>query len=121
MKIVHFRLYLNPWGWSFVINLSVNISLISVLLFSIVISVLSDEWLDLEFWYWLMIENAEAATNIKRQESDRGSEEESERGSEEANKQSCSCMRIFLDIPVVRIVLTVLLGLWPAGNIQQTR
>ena len=70
-----------------------------------------------------MKRNAEVATNIRRQNSERVSEEDirrqnSERGSEEVNRQSCcSCMRRFLDIPVVRILVTVLLGLWPAGNI----
>ena len=42
-------------------------------------------------------------------------ERQAERGFKEANKQSC--MRRFLDIQIIRIALTVVLGLWPAGNI----
>ena len=101
---------LNPYGWSSVVNLTVNISLISALLICSILFELSTEKLDWDIWHTWMKGNAEVATNIRRQYS--------ERGSEEVNRQSCcSCMRRFLDIPVVRILVTVLLGLWPAGNI----
>ena len=61
-----------------------------------------------------MKKNTEVATNIEMQDSKRGSEEESERGSEEDNRQRSSFMRRF---PVIKILVTVVLGLWPAGNI----
>ena len=100
---------LNPYNWSSVLNFTVNISLISVILMSSILFQVSTEKLSWEDWHEWMKRNAEVATNIRRQNS--------ERGSEEVNRQSCSCMRRFLDIPIVRIVLTVVLGLWPAGNI----
>ena len=97
----------NPYNWSTVVNWTVNISLISALLISLSLSTEKFSWED---WHEWMKRNAEVATNIERQDS--------ERGSEEVNRQSCcSCMIRFLDIPVVRILVTVLLGLWPAGNI----
>ena len=105
-----FRMALNPYNWSPDVNFPVNISLISCLLISFFLYFLSTEKLSWEDWNEWMMRNAEVATNIRRQNS--------ERGSEEVNRQSCcSCMRRFLDIPVVRILVTVLLGLWPAGNI----
>ena len=71
---------------------------------------LSGEKLSWDYWHGLMKKNAEVATNIERQDS--------ERGSEEVNSQCCSCMERF---PVIKILVTVVLGLWPAGNIQQIR
>ena len=101
---------LNPYNWSPDVNFTINISLISVILMSSILFQVSTEKISWEDWHEWMKRNAEVATNIRRQNS--------ERGSEEVNRQSCcSCMRRFLDIPVVRILVTVLLGLWPAGNI----
>ena len=108
-----FRMALNPYNWSPDVNFPVNISLISIILMSSILFQVSTEKLSWEDWHEWMKRNAEVATNIRRQNS--------ERGSEEVNRQSCSYIRRFLDIPVVRIVLTVVLGLWPAGNIQQSR
>ena len=103
-------MFFNPYDWSTVVNCAVNISLISALLICLGVMELSVEKLSWKDWHKWMKRNAEVATNIKRQNS--------ERGSEEVNRQSCcSCMIRFLDIPVVRILVTVLLGLWPAGNI----
>ena len=67
----------------------------------------SIEKLSWDYWHEWMKGNAEVATIIERQNSDRGSEE----------VNSCSCMRRCLDIPVIKILVTVVLGLWPAGNI----
>ena len=100
---------LNPYNSSPVLNFTLNISLISVILMSSILFQVSTEKLNWKDWHEWMKRNAEVATNIRRQNS--------ERGSEEVNRQSCSYIRRFLDIPVVRIVLTVVLGLWPAGNI----
>ena len=101
---------LNPYSSSSVLNFTVNISLISVISISSILFLLSTEKLSWEDWHEWMKRNAEVATNIRRQNS--------ERGSEEVNRQSCcSCIRKFFDHPVVRIPVTVLLGLWPAGNI----
>ena len=102
----------NPWGWSSVVNFSVNISLISALLICLVLYELSTEKLGWEIWHRWMKGNAEAAINIRRQR-----ERRRERGPEGTNGEICSSLRKFLNIPVVRIVLTVLLGLWPAGTI----
>ena len=95
----------NPYDWSTVVNWIVNISLISALLISFGMFELSTEKLSLEDRHKWMKTNAEVATNI----------EDSKRRSEEVN--SCSCMRRCLDIPVIKILVTVVLGLWPAGNI----
>ena len=102
---------LNPYDWSPDVNFTVNISLIAFIsIFSILFQV-STEKLSWKDWYEWMKRNAEVATNIGRQNSERWMR------SVEVNRQSCcSCMR-FLDHPVVRIPVTVLLGLWPAGNI----
>ena len=97
----------NPYDWSTVVNCAVNISFISALLISFSVMELSTEKLSWEDRHKWMKGNAEVATNIERQNS--------ERGSEEVN--SCSCMRRCLDIPVMKILVTVVLGLWPAGNI----
>ena len=97
---------LNPYDWSSVLNFSVNISLISVIWISSILFQVSTEKLSWEDWHKWMERNAEVATNIERQDS--------ERGSEEVNRQCCSCMRRF---PVIKILVTVVLGLWPAGNI----
>ena len=92
----------NPYDWSTVVNWTVNITLISVLLVSLSLWELSTKKFSWKKWHKEMKRNAEAATNIERQNS--------ERGSEEVN----SCMKRF---PVVKILVTVVLGLWPAGNI----
>ena len=92
----------NPYDCSTVVNWTVNISLISALLVSLGLLKLSTEKLDWEDWHKWMKINAEIATNIERLDS------------EEVNRQCCSCMRRF---PVIKILVTVLLGLWPAGNI----
>ena len=105
---------LNPYNWSPDVNYTVNIILIFFISMFSILFLVSTEKLSWEDWHEWMKRNAEVATNIRRQNS--------ERGSEEVNRQSCcSCMRRFLDIPVVKILVTVLLGLWPAGNIQQSR
>ena len=96
----------NPYDWSTVVNWTVNISLISALLISLGLMVIFTEKFDWEDWHEWMKKNAEVATNIKRQDL--------KRGSEEVNSQCCSCMRKF---PVIKILVTVVLGLWPAGNI----
>ena len=93
----------NPYNWSSVVNWTVNISLISALLISLSLSTEKFSWED---WHEWMKWNAEVATNIERQDS--------ERGSEEVNRQCFSFMRKF---PVIKILVTVVLGLWPAGNI----
>ena len=108
-KTFYFRLVLNPYDWSSFKNISVNICLISAIWMSSILFQISTERLSWKDWHEWMKRNAEVATNIRRQNS--------EIGSEEVNRQSCcSCMRRFLDIPVVRILVTVLLGLWPAGD-----
>ena len=110
---------LDPFRWRDVVSFSVNISLISVICISSILFQVSTEKLSWEDWHEWMKRNAEVATNIRRQNS--------ERGSEEVNRQSCSCMRRILDIPVIKkivkkcmpvvmIVQTIVLGLWPAGN-----
>ena len=96
----------NPYGWSTVVNCTVNLSLISATLISLSLYNLSSERFSWKTWHLWMKGNAEVATNINRQDS--------ERGSEEVNRQCCSCMRKF---PVIKILVTVVLGLWPAGNI----
>ena len=96
----------NPYDWSTVVNWTVNISLISALLISLSLFELSTEKLSWEDWHKWMKRNAEVATNIERKDS--------ERGSEEVNRQCYSFMRRF---PVIKILVTVVLGLWPAGNI----
>ena len=97
----------NPYDWSTVVNWTVNISLIFALLLTLAIFELSNEKLSLNIWHKWMKKNAEVATNIERQDS--------ERGSEEVNRQCCGFMRTF---PVIiKILVTVVLGLWPAGNI----
>ena len=96
----------NPYDWSTVVNWTVNITLIVSLLISLSLWEVSTEKLGWENWHKWMKCNAEVATNIERQDS--------ERGSEEVNSQCCSCMRKF---PVIKILVTVVLGLWPAGNI----
>ena len=126
MKIEHLRMIYDPWGWSSVVNISVNISLIFSLIFAIliclIIYVVSTEKLSWEIWHIWMKVNSEVASNIKRQSS-----EDRDRGFEEVNGPSCSCMRRILDIPVIKkivkkcmpvvmIVQTIVLGLWPAGN-----
>jgi len=100
-------LIFNPYDWSTVVNCAVNISLIFALLNCLSVMELSTEKISWEHWHKWMKRNAEVATNIERQNS--------ERGSEEVN--SCSCMRRCLDIPVIKILVTVVLGLWPAGDI----
>ena len=96
----------NPYDWSTVVNWTVNISLISALLITLGIFDLSTEKFSWEKWHQWMERYANAnATNIKRQVS--------ERGSEEVNRQCCSCMKRF---PIIEILVTVVLGLWPAGN-----
>ena len=98
----------NPYDWSTDVNWTVNISLISALLISYILWELSTgSW---KRWHGWMKRNAEVATNIKNQES--------EEASEEVNRQCCSFMRRF---PVIRILVTVVLGLWPAGNIEKIR
>ena len=94
----------NPYGWSTVVNCTVNISLIYVVLTSRSLYNLSSGKLSWETWHLWMKGNAEVATNIKRQDSERGSEE----------VKCCSCIRRF---PVIKILVTVVLGLWPVGNI----
>ena len=96
----------NPYDWSTVVNCVVNISLISALLVSYSLHELSTEKLGWEDWHKWMKRNAEVATNIERQDS--------ESGSEKVNRQCCSCMSRF---PFIKILVTVVLGLWPAGNI----
>ena len=96
----------NPYDWSPAVNWTINISLISALLIILGILELSTEKLGWEDLHGAMKINAEVATIIERQDS--------ERGSEEVNSQCCSCMRKF---PVIKILVTVVLGLWPAGNI----
>ena len=125
MKIVHFRIIFNPLAWSSVINLAVNISFISAVLFSLVLFELCTKKLSWEIWHkWIKI-NSEVATIIKRKR--KRERDDRDRGSEEVNRQSCSCMRRILDIPVIKkivkkcmpvvmIVQTIVLGLWPAGN-----
>ena len=102
----HFRLIFNPYDWSTVANWTVNISLISALLISHSLLELSTEKLRWAYWHKWMKRNAEVATNIERQDS--------KRRSENVNRQCCSFMRRF---PVIKILVTVVLGLWPAGNI----
>ena len=133
----------NPYNWSTVVNSSVNISLISALLFSFSLLItlgiyeLSNEKLSWDYWHGWMKRNAEVATNIERQRRERESEEvnsqcswswifdevandvesqDSERGS-----FGVSCMRRFPIIKILgvtgKILVTVVLGLWPAGNI----
>ena len=96
----------NPYGWSTVVNWTVNISMISALLISCSLLELSTEKFSWEDWHKWMKCNAEVPTNIERQDS--------ERGSEEVNRDCCCCMKRF---PVIKILVTVVLGLWPAGNI----
>ena len=96
----------NPYDWSTVVNWTVNISLISALLISYSLLVLSTKKLSWEDWHGWMKRNAEVDTNIKRQDSKRESEAD--------NRQRSSCMKRF---PVIKILVTVVLGLWPAGNI----
>ena len=122
----------NPYNWSTVVNWTVNslISLISALLFSF--SLLSTE--DWDYWQGWMKENTEVATNIKRQDRDNEmlkmkiikrkkkvadvttsiESQDPERGSDEVNRQCFNFMRRY---PVIKILVTVVLGLWPAGNI----
>ena len=97
---------LNPYNWSTDVNWTVNISLISALLFFLSIFELSTEKFSWEDWHEWMKRNAEVATNIERQDSERGSEED--------NTECYSCTGRF---PVIKILVTVVLGLWPAGNI----
>ena len=99
----------NPYDWSTVVNWTVNISLISALLIILGILELSTEKLGWEDLHGAMKINAEVATIIERQDS--------ERGSGVVNRQCCRCMRRFLDIPFIKILNTVVLGLLPAGNI----
>ena len=96
----------NPYDWSTVVNCTVNITMISTLLISYSLLVLATKKLGWEDWHGWMKRNAEVGTNIKRQNLGRGTEE--------VNRQCCSYMRRF---PVIRILVTVVLGLWPAGNI----
>ena len=96
----------NPYGWSTVVNCTVNLSLISATLISLSLYNLSSERFSWETCHLWMKGNAEVATNINRQDS--------ERGSEEVNRKCCSCMK---RSPVIKILVTVVLGLWPAGNI----
>ena len=100
----------NPYDWSTVVNCAVNISLISALLICLGVMELSVEKLSWNDWHGWMKRNAEVANNIERQDS--------KRGSEEVNRQCCSFIKRF---PVIKIMVTVVLGLWPAGNIQQIR
>ena len=102
-----FRFIFNPYDWSTVVNWTVNISLISALLVTLGIFELSTEKLSWEDWHEWMEIIAEVATNIERQA-------RRKRGSEEVNRQCFSFMRRF---PVIKILVTVVLGLWPAGNI----
>ena len=76
--------------------------MISALAIYLSIWELSTEKLSWDDWHGYMKDCAEVANNIERQDT--------ERGSEEIN----SCMRRF---PVIKIMETVVLGLWPAGNI----
>ena len=96
----------NPFDWSTVVNWTVNISMISALAIHLSIWELSTEKLSWDDWHGYMKDCTEVATNIERHDS--------ERGSEEVNSQRCSFMRRF---PVIKILVTVVLGLWPAGNI----
>ena len=86
----------NPYDWSNVVNWTVNISLISALLISLSLSTEKFSWED---WHEWMKENAEVATNAEGLDSE---------------EVSSSCM---LRFPVIQILVTVALGLWPAGNI----
>ena len=92
----------NPYDWPTAVNWTINISLISAIMISVSLLELATEKLSWEDWHEWMKRDAEVATNIERQDS--------ERGSEKVN----SCIRSF---PVIRILVTVVLGLWPAGNI----
>ena len=96
----------NPYDWSTVVNWTVNISFISALLISHSLWELSTKKFSWDYWHELMTRSTEVANNIERRDS--------ERGSEEVNRQFCSCMSRF---PVIKILVTVVLGLWPAGNI----
>ena len=96
---------LNPYKWSPDVNFTVNISLISVILMISILFHVYTEKFSWEYCHEWMKINSEVATNITLE-------------------SRSSCMRKFLDIPVVRklvkvvkILVTVLLGLWPAGNI----
>ena len=104
VKKINFRLIFKPYDWSTVINWTVNISLITALLVSYSFWKLSASW---DNWHKWMKKNAEVATYI-----------DVERGSEEVNRQCCTSMRRF---PVIIILVSVVLGLWPAGNIYQIR
>ena len=94
----------NPYDWSTVVNCTINFSLISALIGLSLLNNLKFNWDD---WHSWMKRNAEVATNIERQDS--------ERGSEEVNR---NCMRRF---PVIEITVTAMLGLWPLGNFKQFR
>ena len=96
----------NPYDWSTAVNCAVNISLISALLICLGVMELSGERLSWNDWHGWMKRNVEVAANIERQDS--------ESGSEKVNRQCCSCMSRF---PFIKIPVTVVLGLWPAGNI----
>ena len=98
----------NPYDWSTVVNWTVNISLISALLVTLGIFELSTEKLSWEDWHKWMKENAEVATNIETWYSVRESEE---------GNRDCFMRRF----PIIKILVTVVVGLWPAGNIQQIR
>ena len=89
----------NPYDWSTVVNWTVNISLISALLI-----IRFTEKFSWEDWHEWMKRNAEVATNIETWYSVRESEE---------GNRDCFMRRF----PVIKILMTVVLGLWPAGNI----
>ena len=78
-----------------VVNRTVNISLISALLVIYSLWELSTEKLSWDYWHEWMKRNAEVATNIDIKQISR--------------------------FPVLKILVTVVLGLWPAGNIYQIR
>ena len=102
----------NPYNWSTVVNWTVNISLISALLICLSLLILStnierqdsedfdsEEKFSWEDWHEWMKTNAEVAINLENSG---------------WRLEVCSCMRRF---PVIKILVTVVLGLWPACNI----
>jgi len=106
------RLIFNPYNWSTVVNWTVNISLISALLICLSLLILStnierqdsedfdsEEKFSWEDWHEWMKTNAEVAINLENSG---------------WRLEVCSCMRRF---PVIKILVTVVLGLWPAWDI----
>ena len=98
----NFRLIFKSDEWISI----VYVSYVLFVLLCAILFIFYNEKPSWEEWHEWMKKNAEVATNIERQDL--------KRMPEEVNRQRCSRMSRF---PVVRILMTVVLGLWPAGNI----